>query len=69
MKTRHNKSLKIKGGRKITNKRYGGKKWIDCVKAAKKTLSKTRSTKPTLKSIKKQSLKSSRIAFGSTGYL
>jgi len=70
MKTRRNRSLRKKGGKKMTYKRYGGepgKKWITAIKAAQKTLKKSGSLVAASESLRKQALTDARKLFGSIG--
>lgn len=72
MKTRRNRSLNRKRTRKITYKRYGGKrksgkKWTTAIEAAQKTLYKTGSYSAARKSLRKQALSNARKLFGSVG--
>ena len=73
MKTRRNRNFKKKYMRKMTMKRYGGKKpgkkWVTALDAAQKTLSKTGSVEAAKKSLKKQALTNARKLFGSVGSL
>ena len=68
MKTRRNR----KGvSRKMTMKRYGGKKqgkkWTTAIEAAQRTLSKTGSIEAARKSLRRQALTNARKLFGSVG--
>jgi hypothetical protein len=70
MKTRRNKSLRRKGGKKKTYKRYGGKpgkKWITAIESAQKTLKKSGSLAAASESLRKQALTDARKLFGSVG--
>jgi hypothetical protein len=70
MKTRRNRSLRKKGGKKMTYKRYGGKpgkKWVTAIEAAQKTLTKTGSVEAAKETLRKQALTNARKLFGSLG--
>ena len=70
MKTRRNRSLRRKGGKKMTYKRYGGKpgkKWVTAIEAAQKTLKKSRSLAAASETLRKQALTNARKLFGSIG--
>lgn len=75
MNTRRNRTLKKSNSRKITMKKYGGKKpgkktgkkWVTAIQAAQQTLSKTGSIEAARKSLRKQALTNARKLFGSVG--
>jgi hypothetical protein len=69
MRTKRNYSLKKRGSRRMTAKKYGGKKtgkkWTTAIEAAQKTLSKTGSISAARKSLRQQALTNARKLFGS----
>lgn len=71
MNTRRNRTLKKSNSRKMTMKKYGGKKpgkkWVTAIQAAQQTLSKTGSIEAARKSLRKQALTNARKLFGSVG--
>ena len=71
MRTRRNRTLRKTRSRKITMKKYGGKKsgkkWITAIQAAQNTLSKTGSIEAARKTLRKQALTNARKLFGSVG--
>jgi hypothetical protein len=76
MKTRRNRSLRKKGGKKMTYKHRGGKSsksgksgknWTTAIQAAQDTLQKTGSFEAARQSLRKQALSNARKLFGSLG--
>jgi hypothetical protein len=70
MKTRRNRSLRKKGGKKMTYKHRGGKKgkkWTTAIQAAQNTLQTTGSFEAARQSLRKQALSNARKLFGSLG--
>ena len=75
MRTRRNRTLRKTHSRKMTLKKYGGKKtakksgkkWTTAIEAAQQTLSKTGSIEAARKSLRKQALTNARKLFGSVG--
>ena len=69
MKTRRNRTLKKRRGRKMSRKIAGGKKsgkkWTTAIDAAQKTLSKTGDVNAARESLRKQALTNARRLFGS----
>jgi hypothetical protein len=69
MKTRRNRTLKMRRNRKNTRKLAGGKKsgkkWTTAFEAAQKTLKKTGDIQAARKSLRKQALTNARKLFGS----
>jgi len=70
MKTRRNRRLRKKGGKKMTYKHRGGKSgknWTTAIQAAQDTLQKTGSFEAARQSLRKQALSNARKLFGSLG--
>ena len=69
MRTRRNRTLKMRKHRKTTRKLAGGKKtgkkWTTAFEAAEKTLKKTGNIEAARKSLRKQALTNARKLFGS----
>jgi hypothetical protein len=69
MKTRRNRTLKMRKNRKITRrfggKKKSGKKWTTAFEAAQKTLKKTGNIQAARKSLRNQALINARKLFGS----
>lgn len=73
MKTRRNRNLRKRMGRKMSRKiaggkktnRKSGKKWTTAIDAAQKTLNKTGDLQAARKSLRQQALTNARKLFGS----
>ena len=69
MRTRRNRTLNTRRGRKMSRKLAGGKKcgkkWTTAIDAAQKTLSKTGDINAARESLRKQALTNARRLFGS----
>ena len=67
MKTRRNRSLKKKGGKRTRYIRRGAGKWVTAIAAANRTLGKTGSVEAARETLRKQALTNARRLFGSIG--
>ena len=70
MRTRRNRTLRRRTGRKMSRKFAGGKKnsgkkWTTAIAAAQKTLTKTGDIEAAKKSLRQQALSNARKLFGS----
>ena len=70
MRTKRNRSLRRRIGKKMSRKNSGGKKksgkkWTTAIEAAQKTLTKTGNLEAAKKSLRQQALSNARKLFGS----
>lgn len=70
MRTKRNRSLRRRIGKKMSRKKSGGKnksgkKWTTAIEAAQKTLTKTGNLEAAKKTLRQQALSNARKLFGS----